>query len=65
MTLDEYEQQAAPVLCQEVAAGKLPREVGKYRSMEQTMMFLQNPAMWFASSARRNLPSKGDRKSVV
>ena len=59
MTLDEYEQQAAPVLCQEVAAGKLPREVGKYRSMEQTMMFLQNPAMWFATFGEFNDPFEG------
>ena len=59
MTLDEYERQAAPVLCNEIAAGKLPREVGKYRSIEQTMMFLKNPALWFAMFSEFNDPFEG------
>lgn len=59
MTSEEFERLAAPHIEHEVAANRLPRLVGKYRSMEQVSTFLKNPKMWFATFSEFNDPFEG------
>lgn len=59
MTLDEFEQKSVPMLSDEIASGRLPNEVGKYRTLEQVSLFLKNPQLWFASFPEFNDPFEG------
>ena len=59
MTFDKFEQQTAPILLKEIHDGNLPREVGKYRTLNQVSMFLKNPQLWFATVSEFNDPFEG------